>query len=70
MNEKMLRLTVFIIAAALHLIVLFFLAFNMQRSMQIEEDNARVMKLTDIDELPPPPRPSRKFHRLKRLRRP
>jgi len=55
MNEKMLRLTVFIVAAALHLIVLFFLAFNMQRSMQIEDENARIMKLTDIDELPPPP---------------
>ena len=51
----MLRLTVFIVAAALHLIVLFFLAFNMQRSMQIEDENARIMKLTDIDELPPPP---------------
>ena len=57
MNEKILRLTVFIIAAALHLLVLFFLAFNMQRSMQTEEDNARIMKLTDIDELPPPPPP-------------
>ena len=57
MNEKILRLTVFIIAAALHLIVLLFLAFNMQRSMQIDEDNARIMKLTDIDELPPPPPP-------------
>jgi protein TonB len=57
MNEKILRLTVFIVAAALHLIVLFFLAFNMQRSMQIEDENARIMKLTDIDELPPPPPP-------------
>ena len=55
MNEKLLRLTVFIVAAALHLIVLFFLAFNMQRSLQIEDENARMMKLTDIDELPPPP---------------
>jgi protein TonB len=55
MNEKILRLTVFIAAAALHLIVLFFLAFNMQRSVQIEDENARIMKLTDIDELPPPP---------------
>jgi len=55
MNEKILRLTVFIVAAALHLIVLFFLAFNMQRSIQIEDENARIMKLTDIDELPPPP---------------
>ena len=57
MNEKVLRLTVFIVAAALHLIVLFFLAFNMQRSLQIEDENARIMKLTDIDELPPPPPP-------------
>jgi protein TonB len=54
MNEKILRLTVFIAAAALHLLVIFFLVFDTQRNIQTESENARVMKLTDIDELPPP----------------
>jgi len=57
MNEKKLRLTVFIIAAALHLLVIFFLAFKTERFAQEEVENARVMKLTDIDEAPPPPDP-------------
>jgi len=57
MNEKILRLTVFIVAAALHLFVIFLFAFEMQRSAQVEDENARIMKLTDIDELPPPPPP-------------
>jgi len=54
MNEKILRLAVFIAAAALHLLVIFFFVFDTQRSVQIEDENARIMKLTDIDELPPP----------------
>jgi len=54
MNEKLLRLTVFIIAGVLHLVVIFFLVFDTQKSAQIDEENARIMKLTDLDELPPP----------------
>jgi protein TonB len=56
-NEKLLRPIIFIIAAALHLLVIFFLVFNTERLVQEEGENARVMKLTDIDELPPPPDP-------------
>jgi len=55
MNEKLLRLTVFIVAAVIHLVVILFFVFDTQRAAQAENENARIMKLTDIDELPPPP---------------
>jgi len=55
MNEKYLRLIIFIITAALHLIVIFFLVFNTGTIVQSTEENAKVMKLTDLAELPPPP---------------
>jgi len=54
MNEKMLRLYVFIAALVIHLLFLFFLVFDVDRLSQAEPENARIMKLTDIDELPPP----------------
>jgi len=54
MNEKYLRLIVFAIAAVLHLLVVFFLVFDTEKLIQEEGENARVMKLTDFDELPPP----------------
>jgi len=57
MNEKILRFTVFIAAAVLHLLVIFFFVFDTQRNIQAEDESARMMKLTDIDELPPPPDP-------------
>jgi periplasmic protein TonB len=55
MNEKYLRLIIFIITAALHLLVIFFLVFDTGAVIQEIPENARVMKLTDIAELPPPP---------------
>jgi protein TonB len=57
MSEKILRPLIFIFAAVLHLFVIFFLVFDMQKIIQEEPENARVMKLTDFDELPPPPPP-------------
>ena len=54
-NEKLLRLIVFIFAAVLHLAALLFLAFNMEKLVMDEPENARIMKLTDLDEIPPPP---------------
>ena len=57
MNEKFLRPLIFIFAAALHLLVIFFLVFDTQKLAQEEPENARVMKLTDLDEIPPPPPP-------------
>jgi len=55
MNEKLLRLIIFIITAALHLLVIFFLVFDTGKIIQEVSENARVMKLTDLAELPPPP---------------
>jgi protein TonB len=57
MNEKILRPAVFAAALILHLLVLFFIVFDVNRLAQEEFENARIMKLTDIDELPPPPDP-------------
>jgi protein TonB len=55
MNEKLLRAIVLVVAAVVHLLVLFFLVFNTEQVIQEAPENARVMKLTDLDELPPPP---------------
>jgi protein TonB len=53
-NEKIIRTSIFVFAAVIHLLVLFFLVFRTNRIIQEETENARVMKLTDIQELPPP----------------
>ena len=50
-----LRLLVFAAVAALHVILLFAIAFNVNTLSQEGEENARVMKLTDLAEAPPPP---------------
>jgi len=55
MNEKRLRFAVLVIACALHLAVIFFFVFDVDTFNQEEAENARIMKLTDFDELPPPP---------------
>jgi protein TonB len=57
MNEKLLRPLIFIFAAVLHLLIIFFLVFDSERLAQDAGENARIMKLTDIDEAPPPPDP-------------
>ena len=49
------RLLLFIAVAALHVILLSVIAFNVDTLSQEEEENARVMKLTDLAEAPPPP---------------
>ena len=54
MNEKRLRIIVIIVAAVLHLVILLFFAFDMDRIIQEEFENARVMKVIDVDEIPPP----------------
>jgi protein TonB len=54
-NEKLLRLLLFAGVAALHVILVLFLAFNVNVASREEGENARVMKLTDIAEAPPPP---------------
>jgi len=53
-NEKLVRTSIFIFAAVLHLLVLFFLVFKTDKLSQEEPENARIMKLTDFEEAPPP----------------
>jgi len=55
MNEKKLRLIIFIVTAFLHLIVIFFLVFDTGTFVQGPSENAKVMKLTDIALLEPDP---------------
>ena len=52
-NEKLIRISIYIFAAALHILVLF-LVFKTNRIIQEAPENARIMKLTDIQEAPPP----------------
>jgi len=52
-NEKIIRYSIFVFAAVLHVLVLFFV-FKTNRIIQEAPENARVMKLTDIQEAPPP----------------
>jgi len=54
MNEKLNRLIIVIFTAALHLVIIFFLVFDTDRYNQEAMENARVMKVTDLAELPPP----------------
>ena len=55
MNENRLRLVVFAMVAAIHVVLLLFVAINIGTQSQAAEESARVMKLTDFEEAPPPP---------------
>jgi len=57
MNEKLLRLIIIIFTAALHLVIIFFLVFKTETVIQEIPEDARVMRLIDLTELPPPPPP-------------
>jgi protein TonB len=54
LKERILRPAVFAAAALLHAAAILFLAFNVASLSQEAPENARVMKLTDLAELPPP----------------
>ncbi|MDR0456251.1 MAG: energy transducer TonB [Treponema sp.] len=54
-SQRRLRLLLFLAVAAIHALLLFFIAFNVKTASQEAEENARVMKLTDLAEAPPPP---------------
>jgi protein TonB len=54
MNEKFLRITVLTITVLLHIAVLLFFVVRVESSVVTENQNARIMKLTDFNELPPP----------------
>jgi len=55
MNEKLVRFIIVAVAASLHLVAIFFLVFEIQRTSGEIAETARVMKVTDLAELPPPP---------------
>ena len=57
MNEKLVRLVMIIITAAIHLAVIFFLVFETKITYQEASEDAKIMKLLDLAELPPPPPP-------------
>jgi len=54
MNEKRNRIIIFTITAALHIIIIMFVAFDTGNALQGSSELARIMKMTDIAELPPP----------------
>ncbi|MDR2718667.1 MAG: energy transducer TonB [Treponema sp.] len=54
-SERRLRLALFFAVAVIHALLLFLIAFNVKTASQDAEENARVMKLTDLAEAPPPP---------------
>jgi len=56
-DEKNRRLVIYSFAAVLHVLVIVFLAVETDKMYQEGAENARIMKLTDIDEAPPPPDP-------------
>ncbi|MCL2762351.1 MAG: energy transducer TonB [Treponema sp.] len=58
LNEKYLKLLLFLTVAAIHLLLIFFLAFTMKVSSQAPSEHARMMRLTDFTEyIPAPPSP-------------
>lgn len=57
MNEKLLKVILFVGVAALHALLILFLVFNMNTMQQDLGELARVMKLADLEEQPPPPPP-------------
>jgi protein TonB len=57
MSQNKLRLILFIAVAGVHGILILFLAFHVSAAMSAAPEQARVMKLTDIEEEAPPPPP-------------
>jgi len=55
MNEKQRKILIFAITAAIHVIVILFVAFDTKVLLQETTELARIMKMTDLAELPPPP---------------
>jgi protein TonB len=53
-GERKLRAVLFLAVAALHLFFIFFFAFQVKASLGGASDEARIMKLADLEEEPPP----------------
>jgi len=56
----------FLLVAVIHIVLIFFLTFNMKVDSQVQPENARMMRLTDFSEIkpepPPPPPPPKEIH--------
>ena len=57
LNERLLRLILFTVVAAIHIALLFFVVFDVRIEIQAPPEIARVMRVTDLSEAPPPPPP-------------
>jgi protein TonB len=57
LNEKRLRLLIFAAVAFIHIILIFFITFNLSVESQNPGENARMMKLVDLSEIEPEPPP-------------
>ncbi|MCL2800702.1 MAG: energy transducer TonB [Treponema sp.] len=55
MNEKRTRYLIIFITAAVHILLIFFLAFESKRILNEPSELARVMKVTDLLDFSPPP---------------
>jgi len=55
MSDKKRKLLIFAITAGIHFIIIFFVAFDTKVLLQETTELARIMKMTDLAELPPPP---------------
>jgi protein TonB len=57
MNEKLVKIIALAATAILHLVVVFFLVFDAGNFSNEASKEANVMRLLDLEELPPPPPP-------------
>jgi protein TonB len=57
MNERRKKIIIFAATAAIHIFVILFVAFDAKVLIQETSELARIMKMTDLAELPPPPPP-------------
>jgi len=57
LNERLLRLILLVVVAGIHMLILFFIVFEVKITQQETPEIARVMRVTDLDEAPPPPPP-------------
>jgi protein TonB len=54
-NEKRIKFLIPVVVAALHAAAILFLAFEYKAVLREAAENARIMKLADLAEEPPPP---------------
>jgi protein TonB len=67
LSNRHLRLLLFVAVAALHVLLLLLLVFNVKTTSMEAEENARVMKVTDLAEAPPPPPPEEEIPQVEAI---